>query len=113
MVNRRYYEKLGGFAYVLDELKTKIGSRQTDILLDDAVGLCNALCDQYKELPKKEKLHTDRMIFPRAAVYLQMTKYISREVSRQRLLNPTANAIGSMFCNAPMRSIADCSAAKS
>ena len=30
-------------------------------------------------MPKKEKLHTEQMIFPRAAIYLQMIKYISRE----------------------------------
>ena len=91
MVNRRYYEKLGGFAEVQDELKTQIGSRQTDILLDDAVSLCNALCEKYKELPKKEKLHTERMIFPRVAVYLQMTKYISREEAT-RLIEKSVTA---------------------
>ncbi len=37
------------------------------------------MCDKYKELPKKERLHTERMIFPRAAIYLQMIKYIPRE----------------------------------
>lgn len=30
-------------------------------------------------MPKKEKIHTEQMIFPRAAIYLQMIKYISRE----------------------------------
>ena len=81
MINKRYYEKLGGFAYVLDELKKKIGSRQTDALVNDAVKLCNELCEKYKDLPKKERMHTERMIFPRAAFYLQMIKYISREES--------------------------------
>ena len=28
---------------------------------------------------KKEKMHTEQMIFPRAAIYLQMTRYISHE----------------------------------
>lgn len=79
MVNRLYYEKLGGFVYVLGELKKKIGSKQTDILMDDAAALCNELCERYKRLSKKEKLHTHRMIFPRAAFYLQMIRYISRE----------------------------------
>ena len=79
MVNKRYYEKLGGFSYLLGELRKKIGKEQTNILLDDAVTLCNELCGKYKDLPKKEKLHTEQMIFPRAAIYLQMIKYIPQE----------------------------------
>ena len=47
--------------------------------MTDAVTLCNELCEKYKVLPKKERIHTEQMIFPRAAFYLQMMKYISRE----------------------------------
>lgn len=79
MVDKRYYEKLGGCSYLLGELRKKLGKEQTDVLVDDAVKLCNELCNKYKNLPKKEKLHTEQMIFPRAAIYLQMIKYISRE----------------------------------
>ena len=79
MVDKRYYEKLCGFSYLLDELRKKIGGPQTEALLNDAVNLCNEFCDKYKDLPKKEKIHTERMIFPRAAIYLQMIQYISRE----------------------------------
>ena len=79
MVDKRYYEKLGGFSYLLGELRKKLGEEQTDILINAAVKLCNELCDQYKNLPKKEKLHTEQMIFPRAAIYLQMIKYIPHE----------------------------------
>ena len=79
MVDKRYYEKLGGFSYLLGELRKKLGEGQTDVLVNDAVKLCNELCDKYKNLPKKEKLHTEQMIFPRAAIYLQMIKYISSE----------------------------------
>ncbi len=79
MINKRYYKKLGGFSYLLGELKNKLGEEQVDALVNDAVSLCNELCDKYKGLSKKEKMHTERMIFPRAAVYLQMIKYISRE----------------------------------
>lgn len=79
MVDKRYYEKLGGFSYLLGELRKKLGKEQTDVLVNDAVKLCNELCDEYKGLPKKETLHTEQMIFPRAAIYLQMIKYISRE----------------------------------
>ena len=79
MVDKRYYEKLCGFSYLLDELRKKIGGPQTEALLNDAVNLCNELCGKYKGLSKKEKMHTERMIFPRAAIYLQMIKYISRE----------------------------------
>lgn len=79
MVDKKYYEKLGGFSYVLDNLRKNIGTQQTDILISDAVNLCNELCDKYKDLSKKEKLHTEQMIFPRAAFYLQMIKYIPRE----------------------------------
>ncbi len=79
MINKRYYKKLGGFSFLLNEVSKKIGEKQTDVLLDDAVNLCNKWCDEYKGLSKKEKVHTERMIFPRAAIYLQMIKYIPRE----------------------------------
>ena len=79
MINKRYYEKLGGFAYLLGELRKKLGGEQTDALVNDAVTLCNQLCDEYKELSQKEKIHTERMIFPRAAIYQQMVRYIPRE----------------------------------
>ena len=79
MINNHYYEKLGGFSYLLRELRGKLGKEQTAVLIHDAVDLCNELCDKYKGLSKKEKLHTERMIFPRAAIYLQMVKYISHE----------------------------------
>ncbi len=79
MVDKRYYEKLGGFSYVLGKLRKKIGTQQTDVLVKDAVTLCNGLCEKYKDLPKKEKIHTERMIFPRAAFYLQMIQYIPQE----------------------------------
>ena len=67
MIDKRYYEKLG--------------REQTDVLVNDAVTLCNELCGKYQGLSKKEKLHTERMIFPRAAIYLQMVKYIPQEES--------------------------------
>lgn len=79
MVDKRYYEKLGGFSYLLSELRKKLGAQQTDVLVNNAVKLCNELCDQYKNLPKKERLHTEQMIFPRAAIYLQMIKHLPRE----------------------------------
>lgn len=79
MVNKGYYEKLGGFSYLLNKLREKLGKEQTDVLVNDAVELCNELCNKYKGRPKKERIHTERMIFPRVAIYLQMIKYISRE----------------------------------
>ena len=79
MIDKRYYEKLGGFSYLLGELRKKLGQEQTDILVKDAVNGCNAFCAEYKNLPKKEKLHTEQMIFPRAAIYLQMIQYIPQE----------------------------------
>ena len=79
MIDKKYYEKLGGFSYILDELRKKHGGQQTDILTEDAVNLCNELCDKYKNLSKKERLHTEHMIFPRVAFYLQMIKYMSSE----------------------------------
>lgn len=79
MVNKGYYEKLGGFSYLLNKLREKLGKERTDVLVNDAVELCNELCNKYKGLPKKERIHTERMIFPRVAIYLQMIKYISRE----------------------------------
>ena len=79
MIDKGYYKKLGGFSYLLGELNKKIGKEQTDVVVNDAVNLCNGWCDEYKNLSKKEKLHTERMIFPRAAIHLQMIKYIPRE----------------------------------
>lgn len=40
MIDKRYYEKLGGFAYLLGELRKKLGRKQTDVLVNDAVTLC-------------------------------------------------------------------------
>ena len=79
MVDKRYYEKLGGFAHLLDALRKELGKEQTDVLVNDAVTLCNELCGKYKALSKKGKIHTERMIFPRAAIYLQMIRYIPRD----------------------------------
>ena len=79
MIDKRYYEKPGGFSYVLGKLRKKLGRQQTEVLIKDAADLCNELCEKYKGLPKKERLHTERMIFPRAAIYLRMIQYISRE----------------------------------
>ena len=79
MVDKRYYEKLGGFSYLLGELRKKLGKEQTDALVSDAVNLCNELCNRYRDLPQKEKIHTERMIFLRVAIYLQMIQYIPRE----------------------------------
>lgn len=79
MIDKKYYKKLGGFSYLLGEVSNKLGKEQTDALVNDAVILCNELCDKYKELPKKEKLHTEQMIFPRAAIYLQMIKYMPKD----------------------------------
>ena len=79
MISKRYYEKLGGFSYLLGTLRKKLGEEQTDVLVNDAVRLCNELCSQYTNLPSKEKIHTERMIFPRAAIYRQMLQYIPRE----------------------------------
>ena len=56
-----------------------LGEDQTGAIVNDAVNLCNELCDKYKRLSDKEKIHTERMIFPRAAIYLQIIKCISRE----------------------------------
>ncbi len=79
MIGKRYYEKLGGFSYLLGELRKKLGEEQTDALVNDAVKLCNELCEKYNGLSPKEKIHTERMIFPRSAIYQQMIRYIPCE----------------------------------
>lgn len=79
MIGKRYYEKLGGFSYLLGELRKKLGEEQADALVNDAVKLWNELCEKYNGLSPKEKIHTERMIFPRAAIYQQMIRYIPRE----------------------------------
>ena len=55
MVTKRYYEKLGGFSYLLSELRKKLGRGQTDVLLNDAVSLCNELCGKYKTFRKRKR----------------------------------------------------------
>lgn len=41
MIDKKYYKRLGGFSYLLDEIRKKIGKEQTGTLLDNAVTLCN------------------------------------------------------------------------
>ena len=75
VVTKSYYEKLGGFSYLLSELRKKIGREQTDALVNDAVSLCNELCDKYKGLSKKE-------IFSHpftAPIITPLTKYFCRK----------------------------------
>lgn len=54
MIDKRYYEKLGGFSYLLSELKKKIGKEQTDLLVNGAVNLCNESCGKYQAFPKRK-----------------------------------------------------------
>ena len=75
VVTKSYYEKLGGFSYLLSELRKRIGREQTDALVNDAVSLCNELCDKYKGLSKKE-------IFSHpftAPIIMPLTKYFCRK----------------------------------
>ena len=75
VVTKRYYEKLGGFSYLLSELRKKIGREQTDALVNNAVSLCNELYDKYKGLSKKE-------IFSHpftAPIIMPLTKYFCRK----------------------------------
>lgn len=67
---RKTQSALGGFVYLLDELRQQIGNEQMDVLLNDTVNLCNGLCDNYKDLSKK--IHTEQMIFPRTDGYLML-----------------------------------------
>lgn len=54
MIDNRYYEKLGGFSYLLSELRKTLGKEQTDALVSDAVNLCNELCGKYQAFPKRK-----------------------------------------------------------
>ncbi len=44
MIDKKYYKRLGGFSYLLDEIRKKISEEQKEILLDNAVTLCNEFC---------------------------------------------------------------------
>lgn len=46
-----------------EKLGEKLGEEQVDAIISDAVDLCNGLCEEYKGLSEKEKVHTERMIF--------------------------------------------------
>jgi hypothetical protein len=77
--NRNYYEKNNGYGYVVNVLKAEIGEDNTRFIIDNAVLRCNRLCGEYDNLPDKVKLHTHRMIFPRAALYIEMLEFIPCE----------------------------------
>ena len=79
MITRKYYEKNDGYKDILDALKKQFGERMTLSMVQNAVCECNALCKEYDSLSKKEKLHTHQMIFPRAALYMQMTQHMPKE----------------------------------
>lgn len=86
MITRKYYEKNDGYRYVLSTLKSQIGEEKTLFIVNDAVRKCNEFCREYAELSKKEKNHTEQMIFPRAALYMQMIKYIPKEQATDLLM---------------------------
>lgn len=46
-----------------EKLGEKLGEEQVEAIISDAVDLCNGLCEEYKGLSEKEKVHTERMIF--------------------------------------------------
>lgn len=46
-----------------EKLGEKLGEEQADAIISDAADLCNGLCEEYKGLSEKEKVHTERMIF--------------------------------------------------
>ncbi len=46
-----------------EKLGEKLGEEQVDAIVSDAVDLCNGLCEEYKGLSEKKKVHTERMIF--------------------------------------------------
>ena len=79
MITRKFYEKNDGYQYVLDALRKEFGEDIIASIVNESVSRCNALCREYSALPKKEKVHTEKMIFPRAALYSQMIRYIPKE----------------------------------
>ena len=79
MITRKYYEKNAGYKYVLNAFREQFGEDVTTSIVNEAVNICNELCKEYSNLPKKEKVHTDQMIFPRAALYMQMIRFIPKE----------------------------------
>ena len=79
MITNKYYEKNDGYKYVLDALREQFGDETTASIVNESVSKCNALCNEHSNLPKKERIHTEQMIFPRAALYMQMTKHIAKE----------------------------------
>ena len=79
MITWKYYEKNDGYKYILGALEKQFGEGITTSIVNESVSSCNALCKEYSDLPKKEKVHTEQMIFPRAALYMQMIRYIPKE----------------------------------
>lgn len=79
MINRNYYEKNNGYGYLVNELKAEIGEENTRFIIYNAVLRCDRLCGEYDSLPDKVKLHTHKMIFPRAALYLEMLAFMPQE----------------------------------
>ena len=54
MIDKRYYEKLGGFAYLLGELRKKLGREQTDVLVNDAVHSATNCAANIRAFPKRK-----------------------------------------------------------
>ncbi len=79
MLTRNYYEKNNGYGYVVNELKAETDEENTRFIIDKALLRCDRLCGEYDSLPDKVKLHTHKMIFPRAALYLEMLAFFPRE----------------------------------
>lgn len=52
MVDKRYYEKLGGFSYLLGELRKKLGEAQTDVLVYDAENFAANCAPNIRAFPK-------------------------------------------------------------
>lgn len=79
MIKRTRYTGNNGYSYIIDELRKRLGNETAEKIVDDTVTYGNELWKEYDHLSKKEKLHVQDMIIPRAAFYLQMRKYLPEE----------------------------------
>lgn len=65
--------------FIKDEMDRQLTQKRSNFLWRKATKQLDSILDQYKDLPKGVHLHTDSRIFPSAAIYLTVKKYIPAE----------------------------------
>ena len=68
-----------GKAFIRREMERQLPKQQSDALWEKAEKRLAVILDQYAGIPKGEHMHTDRYIFPAAAIYLTAKEALGQE----------------------------------